>query len=51
MNLTWYCGECGTEFSGDAFAEELPCPTCGRILTNDVQATKCMFQDAGYVIE
>ena len=50
MNFTWFCGECGNEFDGPN-VEELPCPTCGRILHGDVELTNCMFQDAGYVIE
>jgi len=50
VNFTWYCGECGTEFDGPN-AEELPCPTCSRILQGDVELTRCILEDAGYVIE
>jgi DNA-directed RNA polymerase subunit RPC12/RpoP len=51
MILTWFCGECGTEFSYDALAEEAPCPACGRILTNDVELTRCILEDVGLVVE
>lgn len=48
MNFTWFCGECGTEFDGPN-VEAMTCPGCGRVLQGDVELTRCLLEDVGWL--